>query len=373
MDKVAFISEGKINVTSGETAKVMTCQTADKYREREREIRLSKEWKSKGMGAMFTGSYEEDMPLDVRLPIIGLARGVDERLVYSINFESGGGIYFKSLDENELETPILVNIKTSFYELDVNASGRIAVSTGENYLERHITLLKIDDSYTQGITEGESADCNPKWSLKDENILYYDSAGIGYRNGFFAGFGPRSIFRLNITTGELDEVLVGDKYDYCCPFEDKDGNLYYIRRPYVQGKSGMSAKDYAAAPGKIMRAFGGWLDFFTRRYTGESLKTSGANPAKSNPRSPEQIFIDGNLIEAEKLLKQNAAAGDKNPGYAPREWELVVNKQGTEQIIHKSVMGYCVTDNGIVYSNGKYVICGNHAVKAYLASKMVFV
>jgi len=374
MEKITFISEGKINVTTGENTRILNCQTADKYREREREIRLKNEWKSKGMGAMFTGSYSGDAPLDIRLPIAGLARGIDERLVYSINFESGGGIYFKHLDDGELETPILVSTKMSFFELDVNAAGRIAVSTGENYLERHITLLKVDDSYSQGITEGESADCNPRWSLRDENMLYYDSAGIGYDgSGHFAGFGPRGVFRLDIKTGELDEVLVGGKYDYYCPFEDEHGNLYYIRRPYKQNSGGMSAADYAAAPGKILRAFGGWLDFFTRRYSGESLKTSGTNPAKGNPKSPEQIFIDGNLIEAEKLLKQNAAAGDKNPGYAPQDWELMVNKRGVEQVLHKSVMGYCVTNGGIVYSNGKYIISGDKAVKAHLASKIVLI
>jgi len=372
MTKTFFLSEGRINTISGDAANPLPCQTADKYREREREIRLKNEWKSKGMGAMFTGSYVGDAPLDIRLPITGLACGIDERMVYAINFENGGGIYFKPATEAEPETPILVNTKISFFELDVNASGRIAVSTGENHLERHITVLKVDDSYTQTLTEGESADCNPKWSLKDENVLYYDSAGIGYgRNGYFAGFGPRCLLRLNITTGELNEVLSSDKYDYYCPFEDSDGSLYYIRRPYKQESGKMSAGDYAAAPGKIMRAFGGWLDFFTRRYTGESLKTSGANPARTPQKSQEQIFIDGNLIEADKLLKQNAAAGDKNPGYAPRDWELVVNKNGAETVLHKSVMGYCVTPSGIVYSNGKYIIYGEQAVKAHLATKIV--
>jgi len=369
---ISFISEGRINTLTGDTAKPLPCQTADKYREREREIRLKNEWKHKGMGAMFTGTDFDGSPLDIRLPITGLSRGLDERLVFAINFENGGGIYFKPPNESDTETPILVDRKISFYELDVNPSGRIAVSTGENYLERHITLLKVDDSYAQTLTEGESDDCNPKWSLRDENILYYDSAGIGYDNrGYFAGFGPRSILRLNILTGELDEVLSNEKYDYYCPFEDAEGNLYYLRRPYnPNGGKGMSAKDYAAAPGKLMRAFGGWLDFFTRRYSGETLKTSGANPAKTNQKSQEQLFIDGNLIEADKLEKQNAAAGDKNPGYAPRDWELMVRNSGTDEVLHKSVIGYCVTPSGVVYSNGKYVISDEQALKAHLATKL---
>jgi len=204
-------------------------------------------------------------------------------------------------------------------------------------------------------------------------VLYYDSAGIGYNSsGHFAGFGPRSIYRLNTTTGELDEVLEHPDFDYCYPFEDKDGSLYFIRRPHKQPYSGMTIIDLLTAPFKILRAFGGMLDMFTRRHTGESLKSSGANPAKLQQKSQEQIYIDGNLLEAEKTLKKNAAEGDKNPGYAPQNWELVViTPDGEEKVLKKSVMSYCVTPNGIAYSNGKYIMINDQAVKTHLATKFV--
>ena len=376
MGQMAFLSEGRINLLDAADASVrlLDCKIAEKYRERDREIRLKNEWKKSGMGAMFTGSYSPDASApDIRLPITGLSQGIDDRLVYAINFEKGGGIYFKRQNVEDPETPILVNTTTSFFELDVNPSGRIAVSCAENYLERHIALLKTDDSFMQDITEGESSDYNPKWSLKNENILYYDSAGIAYSAaGHFAGFGPRSIYRLDIITGEFDEILASPKFDYICPWEDKDGNLYFIRRPYKQNAAKMSVFDYLTAPFKVLRAIGGWLDLFTRRYTGESLKTSGANPAKTNTKSPQQIYIDGNMLEAEKTLKKNAAAGDKNPGYAPPDWELMVKTpSGEETVLQKSVMSYCVTKNGIAHSNGKYVILNGQVVKVHLAAKLV--
>ena len=379
MKQIAFLSDGRINIldpcgaAGSANTHALDCVIADNYRARGRELRLKNDWKQKGTGAMFTGAFRHDMPaLDIRLPITGLSRGIDERLIYAINFETGGGIYFKNLSPDEPETPIVANATTQFFELDVNPSGAIVVSTAENTIERHISLLRTDDGDFQAITEGECFDSNPKWSLKDENILYYDSAGIGYDSaGQFAGYGPRSIYRFNIKTGELDEILSDDKFDYLCPFEDTDGNMYFIRRPYRQSKNKMTVVDFLTAPFKLLRAIGGWLDFFSRRYTGESLKTSGANPAKAVPKSPEQIFIENNLIEAEKNLKQNASAGDKNPGYAPRDWELVIKPPGAEdRVLHKSVMSYCIAPNGIIYSNGSYVIWGATAVKVHLATKL---
>jgi len=161
-------------------------------------------------------------------------------------------------------------------------------------------------------------------------------------------------------------------FDYYYPFEDQDGNLYFIRRPHKQNSGGMTIVDYITAPFKILRALGGMLDLFTRRHTGESLKSSGANPAKVNQKSQEQIYIDGNLLEAEKTLKKNAAAGDKNPGYAPQDWELVMKTPDSEEkVLQKSVISYCVTPQGTTYSNGKYIISNDHAVKVHLAAKLI--
>lgn len=378
MKNIAFLSDGKINILHDNGAdmsvQLLNCKVAEKYRQREKEIRLKNEWKHSGTGAMFTGTYrgDGDAP-DIRLPITGLSPGIDERLFYAINFENGGGIYFKPPNLDDLETPILADMKIKFFELDVNPAGRIAVSCAENYLERHIALLKIDETYLRDITEGDCSDCNPKWSLKNEDVLYYDSAGIAYgASGYFAGFGPRSIYRLDTKTGQLDEVLEGGSIEYLCPFEDKDGNLYFIRRPYRQNSGKMSVWDYISAPFKVLRALGGWLDLFTRRHTGESLKTSGANPAKFDEKSPQQIYIDGNLLEAEKTLKENAAAGDKYPGYAPRDWELVKKTPaGEETVLKKSVISYCVAGNDLIYSNGKYIIQNDRNVKVHLGTKLV--
>jgi len=370
--QLCYLSDGKLNSLTNSTHRTLTCTTLENYKQRGREIQNRKAWKSQGEGAMFTGAYSQDAG-SFNLTVTGLSK-FENRLVFATNFERGGGLYFKTLDESGLETPILADVSLGFFEVDVNLVGRIAVSTCDNSLERHISLLRTNEAYLQTVTEGDSCDCNPKWSLANPDVLYYDSAGIGYSvTGQFMSYGPRSVYRFNTATGELDEVLAGGAYEYYCPFEDATGNLYYIRRPYKQRSGKMSAIDYIKAPGKILRAFGGWLDFVTRRYTGETLKTSGANPAATNQKSPQQIFIDGNLLNVEKMLKKNAQAGDKNPGYVPRDWELVVRTADGEKVLHKSVMSYCVAGDGsIVYSNGKFIMMKDDVVKAHLAVGMVW-
>ncbi|MCL2577500.1 MAG: hypothetical protein FWE27_05560 [Defluviitaleaceae bacterium] len=379
MEQIVFLSEGRINILQDSAVRVLECKIAEKYRERAREIRRKNEWKNSGTGAnfmgssLFTGAFKDAPEIALKLPVTGVSRESD-RLVYALNFETGGGLYYTHFTSEGQDTHIFVNTSTSFFELDVNSSGIIAVSCANSRVERHISLFNISENNFNGITDGECSDCNPKWSRKNENILYYDSAGIGYTNsGHFGGFGPRSVYRLNIKTGELDEILTGGEFEYVSPFEDEDGNLYFIRRPYKQAKVSISLFDFLTAPFKILRAIGGWFNFFSLRYTGEPLNTAGANPAKANQKSQQQIFIDGNLLEAEKNLKLNLAAGDKNPGYAPRNWELVKKSPGGEEkILQKSVISYCVTNNGIVYSNGKYIISENKAVKAHLATKLIY-
>ena len=374
MKHAAFLSDGRIGILENGQVRMLGCITAEKYKEREREIRQRKDWKQSGTGAMFTGAYNfHNSAENVRLDISGLSMGMDDRLAFALNYENGGGIHFKSLDEEGLETPIFVDLKTHFYDLAVHPNGNIAVSCSRSYTERHIGFLKVDAPHLQFLTDGDCVDANPSWSLKDENVLYYDSFGVAYgSSGQIVAFGPRSINRLNIKTGELDEVFSDDKFDFLNPFEDASGNLYFIRRPYKPAKGKMSARDYAKAPGKIMRAFGGWLDWKTRTYTGESLNTTGANPAKGNQKTPQQIFVEGNLLEAEKTLKKNAAAGDKSPGIIPRSWELVVRAtDGTQKVLQTSVMDYCVNPQGEIYSNGKYLIHGENAVKANIAAKLI--
>ena len=61
--------------------------------------------------------------------------------------------------------------------------------------------------------------------------------------------------------------------------------------------------------------------------------------------------------EAEKNEKENAAAGDTNPGFLPRSRVLVrVSPDEKETILCKGVLDYTLCSEGVVCSNGKELL-----------------
>ena len=71
------------------------------------------------------------------------------------------------------------------------------------------------------------------------------------------------------------------------------------------------------------------------------------------------MFIDGNLINAERELKNNAKRGDKNPGIIPRSWELRrLATNGEDSLVRAGVTAFRVDEatGDILFSNGSAVL-----------------
>jgi hypothetical protein len=96
------------------------------------------------------------------------------------------------------------------------------------------------------------------------------------------------------------------------------------------------------------------LNVFSATYSGKTL-TKGSNVKNKDKK---QTFIDGNLINAEKELKDNQRRGDKYPGIIPHSWELHRRDSfGNDIIIKKGVLAYKVLEDGkILVSNGSSII-----------------
>jgi len=256
---------------------------------------------------------------------------------------------------------------------------KIKSKSTEYEAERHLCILEINSNRVQYLTEGECQDANPYFNPVHSDQIYYDSCGLAYEDEI--RFGPKEICLLDLKTGELETLLSDQAYDFFKPFADHQGNLYFLKKPYKQQsyRSGSALKDIILAPVRIMKAIIGWLDFFTQRYSGESLKnTSGANPAKSKTKSEEEIFVEGNLIKAQKNLAQNKLAGEKYPGLIPNSWQLMHrNTAGEITCLKKGVMSYAVKDGQVFYSNGQHLIYLNahqsetKLTEAKLISKIV--
>ena len=158
------------------------------------------------------------------------------------------------------------------------------------------------------------------------------------------------------------ETAVKDVVKANVPEELQSDSFYYIRQPYKQQGPEKEPlwKDILLFPFRLLKAILGFLNAFSVLFGGSSLR--GGNPQngdiKSKQRSERDIYFEGRLIEAEKNEKENAAAGDKNPGIISRSRVLVkVDADGKETVIKKGVLDYALLDDGsIICSNGSQLI-----------------
>ena len=157
--------------------------------------------------------------------------------------------------------------------------------------------------------------------------------------------------------GEIQEVYADEKMDCLKYRENGLGERFLMVRPYRQGQAG-SVKDTLMAPVRLLKAVGGFLKVFTMRYGGENLRSDGAFPAQARQKSDREMFIEGNLIQADRLLRENTQRGDRYPGIVPKDWQLVrLTADGGREIVKHGVIDYALYPNGgFVYTNGQYVV-----------------
>ena len=165
--------------------------------------------------------------------------------------------------------------------------------------------------------------------------------------------------RLRSHLSQMEELLANDKYDYTHPQSMPDGSLYYIRRPYRTGQKRSSPfgclLDILLLPFRLLGALFGFLNVFSAKYSGKTL--SGGRDVKN--RDEQQMFIDGNLIQAEKELQANRKRGEANPGIIPHTWELRRrDANGNDTLIRAGVAAFRAdrTSGELLFSNGSAIL-----------------
>lgn len=378
-DRIVIASRNQILYFNDSKLSYLNSQYLKNYKKNIDEINKKYEWKTQGVNAMFLGTARSPANVNVveQATINGMGMlNSENKLIYSVEVENNSGIFIKYLNnDKEMEHHVIHDSKAGFYNLDYNSSkDEVVVAVQQSPLERNIALLDIKTSRYRVITEGDSIDDNPVWGKANPENIYFDSTGVG-RNGqgIAIGFSTKIINKLNTQTGELNELIAFDGHDCFLPKVDSHDNVYFIKRPYQSHYNRfMSIKDIIFMPFKILKAIFKWIEFFTIRHTGEPLVTGGSNPAKSKEMEPQEIIINGNIINADKVMKENNARGEKYPGIAPKEWELVkMDRDGKYNCIKKGVMGFNIDSEGkIVYSNGKYILRLNENGKEEVVDKI---
>lgn len=279
---------------------------------------------------------------------------------YSISLGEMSGIYRQFFDPQEPERIIISDNQFQIEDIAFGNRKIYASVREKDDLEAHIAVIGLDKPDVTFLTDGDCLDSNPTLSNAQPNTLYYVTSGFGRTSdGELVGNGPKYISRLSLNTMEQEEILMADHTDYWKPREDAQGNLYYLKRPYSMEKPKENPLiTIVKAPFRLIRAIGGALNYFTIRYSGKPLQSGGTNPAKSKQKSQQELFIEGNFVQAEKEYQRNLRAKETYPGIIPKSWELCCQKKNGETI--RVLQGVCdydlLPDGSIVYANGSHLL-----------------
>ncbi len=365
-DHIIFAAEEKFGLANNQKITFLNSQYLEHYNKVRLEIKNKNQWKTSGEGAKFMGIYnrlEHFDPSKTMAVINGITSYHDHKIIYTIHINEVSGIFIKNpLNDKEYEGHILHKDHVIFNNIDFNSeNSKLVVSVCEDCVKSHLAILDVEDSNYHFITEGDCIDNNPTWSKTNPQVIYYDTAGIAQDPSTMQmKTAPTYICKLDTGSGTIEEIIFDEAYNYIKPKEDKEGNLYFIRTPYKEKKEQkISLLDILLIPVRILKAIFGWLNIFSMVYGGKPLtSTGGPNPARQKEQNPKDIFIEGNLINAEKTLEENKRSGEKYPGIAPRSWELMKMEPGQAPVtLKKGVIDYDINDQDeIIYSNGTYIV-----------------
>jgi len=365
-DLIVFAARHRLGCCEGGAAVFANCHYLEKYKKNRETLRKKNAWKTEGMGAAFRGIHTQQghdlEEIDGRAAVNGISFARDGKILYSMTVENYSGIFLKDpRNDAETEGHIIHDNKVQFLNLDYQPqTDEFVASIQDAPWERHLALFAGKSPLFRKVTEGDCFDENPVWSKTGSRSIYYDSAGVGKDgSGRFIGVSEKVINRLDLDTGTIRECAAVPGCDCMQPKVDSRDELYFIKRPHNKaGARTMTFKEFLLMPYRFLRAIYYWIEFFTIRYTGEALTSAGADPAQAKQKELKELFINGNIINAEQALKENKAGGEKYPGIAPRTWVLMKReKDGTLRSVKKGVLDFDLTrNNEIVYSNGKYLI-----------------
>ena len=368
--KIVYISDNNMYFCNDGKIAALPCERAEKYTDTVNEINKNKEWKHTGAGAIFREdmSYYPDASQFVKINGVSAAK---DDFIYSAVLGEMGAIYRKSIEspkapEGHIYTGMNRMIGSIAYK-----DGRIAA-----ILDGHLAIFDERGDYNE-LTDGHSTEDSPYWSATDDRI-FCSTRGRALEGG--SGYSASSILAVDESAGTIDTLFAEEGNDLLEPKNDVYGNYYFIRQPYKQEKDSREPiwKSVLLFPVRLIKAIFGFINAFTVLFGGEPLrKSQRKGDVKSKNKSPRELFLEERLREAEKNEKENAAAGDKNPGIFPRNRVLVrISPDETETVLCKGVLDYTVCSDGVICSNGKELILidkdGSEKViaKAELAEKL---
>lgn len=358
--RLAYLADRQVHVLydDGES-EALTSTFVEDVRRRASSIERKTAWKTRGTGARFMGAAALWDDAEGRRPpaaFVSLAKGRKPgEILYAITTGPVSGLFAMDVARGGAagpETRLVHGTDGAALSIATSDDHRvIAMARSQKSGACNLAVMRDDGGDTALVTDGDTIDSSPSWvpvardATEGRHQLVYQCTAIGRdETGALAGFAPSEIHLLDAEHATLKTIVADEKHDYSAPTMGRDGALFAVRRPYAGHDPaiptpGAVLKDGLFAPFRLMYAGFRYLDFFTMRYTGKPLTTSG------NAR--------GRHVDARRLLeRQNVATAggeveDETPR-APDDWTLVRREPGSggETVIARSVVAYAPERDG---------------------------
>jgi hypothetical protein len=353
--RFAYLSAGKLLLHEGagttrEVSSAFALEAANRV-EQARERRSWREGTSFNIGA--GGRYRSFDPEASRHRMTAVAAAPNNQLLYALSDASIGGIFRYDLQQGS-EHRLLIQQHLQVSSLLVSPDGeQIAASIQHPDGTTSIALTDADAGRLRMVTGGDSQDTAPCFVHNFPKRLLFQSAGVARNEaGYVVALGPSSVQLLNLENGSVSPVVESLGFDYLSPRVHPNGDLFFIRRPYLasQYQPKNAFLDVVLFPFRLARAVFHYLNFFSLTYSRKPLTTATGSPIKADL---QHIMLQGRHIDAEKALRKFRGQ-DAAPSLVPADWELVRRTPaGVESVVAQSAASFDISASGdIIYSNG---------------------
>ncbi len=367
----AYLSGGRLYLKFGQAnVRAIASEFGQAAQQRILQTQRRNGWKQKNPMANFLpGNISGDVAgseSSVQIVVQGVCPTSADRLLYTLEAGEIGGIFTLeqlAVSANDRQQP---KEKRLFHSADFKVDRvdfhpkhkLIACAVVRKDGIANIAMMPVDAVHLQEVTEGDAIDLAPKWIPGVRKAVVFQSAGIGRdRSGYIIEHKHSTIEQLDFDKQEVITLASDPKYDLLSPQMSADGTLYYIRRPYSplhqRVRLSHTFKEMLLIPIRLLAALFGWLNFFTRRYTGKALLAPP--PQRTTNR---QMLLLGRWVDVAAEVERNRRFGDADsPALVPRSWELIEQRPHQQpRVIGQGVLAFDVgLDGKLIYSNGSAV------------------
>ena len=365
LPKIAYLVNGRVKLAGGgEPPRELESRFGEKVKERARSMERRHGWKQAGRGANFMGGAQlwgaDADPSALPIFATGVTRGRGPgELLYALTTDAVGGVF--SVSARGDEERIYHGTEHRILHLATSPEHEaIACSTRNKNGTASIALMRADGSQVALVTDGDTIDLAPRWIPSAPRTLVFQSAGIGRDQARrMVGLGPFTIQMLDVEQGAMETIVSEPEHDCVSPHMVADGTLFYVRKPYagvVKPPNPLRMLlDILLFPFRLLYALAQYLNFFTVRYSGKPLITSGS--ARQRQADARKMLQVGNILDAEGAAARGMDNEDGAPAGVPASWQLMKRKpKGEAEIVAKGVASFDLCrDGSVVYSDGRTV------------------